>query len=62
MYVIVKYIPNENGIEMPVLIVDTHSEILEFDSPEEAEKVKDIFQANTDSGYRYVIKKVGNLK
>lgn len=62
MYVIVKYIPNENGIEMPVLIVDTHSEILEFDSPEEAEKVKDIFQANTDSGYRYVIKKVGTLK
>ena len=44
---------------MPVLIVDTHSEILEFDTPEEAEKVKDIFQANTDSGYRYVVKKVG---
>ena len=62
MYVIVKYIPNENGIEMPVLIVDTHSEILEFDSPEEAEKIKDIFQANTDSGYRYAVKKVGTLK
>jgi hypothetical protein len=60
MYVIVKYIPNENGIEMPVLIVDTHSEILEFDTPEEAEKVKDIFQANTDSGYRYVVKMVGS--
>ena len=59
MYVIIKYITNENGIEMPVLIVDTHSEILEFDTPEEAEKVKDIFQANTDSGYRYVVKKVG---
>lgn len=59
MYVIVKYIPNENGIEMPVLIVDTHSEVLEFDTPEEAEKVKDIFQANTDSGYRYVVKRVG---
>ena len=33
MYVIFKYIPNENGIEMPVLIVDTHSEILEFNKP-----------------------------
>lgn len=59
MYVIVKYIPNENGIEMPVLIIDTHSEVLEFDTPEEAEKVKALFQANTDSGYRYVVKKVG---
>jgi hypothetical protein len=62
MYVIVKYIPNENGIEMPVLIVDTHSEILEFNKPDEAEKVKELFQANTDSGYRYVVKKVGTLK
>jgi hypothetical protein len=62
MYVIVKYIPNENGIEMPVLIVDTHSEILEFNKPDEAEKVKKLFQANTDSGYRYVVKKVGTLK
>lgn len=39
MFVIVKYIPNENGVEMPVLIVDTHSEVLEFDTSEEAEKV-----------------------
>jgi len=62
MYVIVKYIPNENGIEMPVLIIDTHSEVLEFDTPEEAEKVKELFQANTDSGYKYLVKKVGNSK
>jgi hypothetical protein len=62
MFVIVKYIPNEIGMELPVLIVDTHSEILEFDSQEEAEKVKDIFQANTDSGYRYEVKRVGTLR
>jgi len=62
MFVIVKYIPNENGVEMPVLIVDTHSEVLEFDTPEEAEKVRVLFQANTDSGYKYVVKKVGTLK
>jgi len=29
---------------------------------DEAEKVKELFQANTDSGYRYVVKKVGTLK
>jgi hypothetical protein len=59
MYVIVKYIPNIKGIEMPVLIVDTHSEILEFDTQEEADKVKELFQTNTDSGYRYEVKKIG---
>lgn len=62
MFVIVKYIPNENGVEMPVLIVDTHSEVLEFDTPEEAEKIRKIFQSNTDSGYKYLVKKVGNSK
>ena len=59
MYLIVKYIPNEHGVEMPVLLVDTHSEVLEFDTHEEAEKMKNIFQSNTDSGYRYVVKKAG---
>jgi hypothetical protein len=59
MYVIVKYIPNIKGIEMPVLIVDTHSEILEFDTQGEADKVKELFQTNTDSGYRYEVKKIG---
>jgi hypothetical protein len=59
MYVIVKYIPNIKGIEMPVLIVDTHSEILEFDTQAEADKVKELFQTNTDSGYRYEVKKIG---
>lgn len=62
MYVIVKYMKNTIGIEMPVLIVDPHSEVLEFDTKEEAEKVKDIFQANTDSGYKYEVKKVGTLR
>jgi hypothetical protein len=59
MYVIVKYIPNKSGIEMPVLIVDSHSEILEFDTQVEADKVKELFQTNTDSGYRYEVKKIG---
>lgn len=62
MFVIVKYIPNKNGVEMPVLIVDTHSEVLEFDTDKEAEEVRELFQSNTDSGYRYVVKKVGTLK
>jgi hypothetical protein len=62
MYFIIKYIKNNNGVEMPVLIVDTHSEVLEFNTIEEAEKVKELFQANTDSGYRYEVKKVGTFR
>ena len=61
MYFIIKYIKNNNGVEMPVLIVDTHSEVLEFNTLEEAEKVKELFQANTYSGYRYEVKKVGTF-
>ena len=29
---------------------------------DEAEKVKELFQANTDSGYRYEVKKVGTFR
>ena len=60
MYVIVKYIKNEFGNEMPVLIVDTHSEVLEFNTPEEAEEVKNLFQSNANRGYRYIVKEVGS--
>jgi hypothetical protein len=60
MYSIVKYIKNNNDVEMPVLIVDTHSEILEFNTLEEAEKVKELFQAT--SGYRYEVEKFSTLR
>jgi hypothetical protein len=58
MYVIVKMIKNENGIKMPVLILDSSDEVLEFDTEDDAKKIKEIFQKNSDSGYEYIIKKI----
>ena len=58
MYVIVKMVKNENGVKMPVLILDSSDEVLEFDTEDEAKKIKEIFQKNSDSGYEYIIKKI----
>lgn len=58
MYVIVKMIPNQNGIKMPVIVLNRHDEIWEFDTKSEAEKMALIFEINSDSGYDYTVKKM----
>ena len=58
MFVIVKFIKNSKGVEMPVIIIDTQNEVLEFESFEEAEKMRDIMEKNSDSGYKYEVKKI----
>jgi hypothetical protein len=57
-YIILKQIKNE-AVKLPVIIIDSLGEVLEFDSFEEAEKMKQLFQSNTDSGHTYEVKKVG---
>jgi len=59
MYVIVKKIKSKKGVEIPVIILDpgTH-EILEFETKEEAEKIKELFKINSNHGYEYEIKKL----
>jgi hypothetical protein len=58
MYCIIKKIVNEKGIPVPVIVLDSHDEILEFESLEEAEIMRDTFQKNSDSGYEYIVKKI----
>ena len=58
MYCIIKKMINEKGIIIPVIVLDYEDEILEFDTQEEAEKIKDTFQKNSDSGYQYIVKKI----
>ena len=43
---------------MPVIIIDTHNEVLEFETYEEADKLRDLMEANSDSGHRYEVKKI----
>ena len=58
MYCILKYIKVDKK-ELPVIILNSQDEILEFESQSQAEEFKEILQMNSDSGYRYKIKKIG---
>jgi hypothetical protein len=58
MYVIIKHIKTENKKRVPVILLNSESEILEFDTLESAEKMKEIFELNSDSGHKYEVKKI----
>ncbi len=59
MYVIVKHIKLEDSRKkVPVILLNTQSEIWEFDTEKEAEKMRDIFELNSDSGHEYEVKKI----
>ena len=57
-YCIVKLMKNTNGIELPVILLDNHDEVWEFESADEAIRISEILTKNSDSGYRYYITKV----
>ena len=57
-YIILKQIKNEE-VKLPVVLIDSLGEVLEFEDLQEAEKTRDLFQSNTDSGHIYEIKKIG---
>lgn len=59
-YVIVKMIKTkENSSHLPVILLDSTSEVMEFETEQEAEEMRRRFQVNSDSGYSYQIKKIG---
>ena len=59
-YIIIKMVKDHRReIELPVIILDSEGEILEFDSIEAAEDMRARFEINSDSGYKYRIKKIG---
>ena len=59
MYVIIKHIKNKkNGKALPVIILNSQSVIWEFDTETEANKMKEIFELNSDSGHTYEVKKI----
>jgi len=42
----------------PVIMLDSHGEVLEFDKKEDAYELSKILNVNTDSGHKYEVKKV----
>lgn len=57
MYCIIKYLKVDKK-ELPVIILNSQDEVLEFDTEVQAEDFKNILQMNSDSGHRYAIKKI----
>jgi len=59
MWIIIKKIElNEKGVKVPVIIIDSHSEVLEFEDYAEAEKMRLLFQSNSDSAHEYIVKEI----
>jgi hypothetical protein len=58
MFVIVKNVKKKNGKVLPVILLNSHSEIWEFNSFDEAMNIKDVFENNSDSGHVYSVKKI----
>jgi hypothetical protein len=58
MWVIIKFIKNLNGVELPVIILNSQNEIWEFETEDEANQMRKIFELNSDSGHKYNIKKI----
>jgi len=59
MYCIIKHIKrDDNSKKLPVILLNSQSEIWEFDTLSEAELMKDIFQTNSDSNHTYEVKKI----
>jgi hypothetical protein len=58
MYVIIKHIKADSKKKVPVILLNSDSEIWEFDTIKEAEEMRDIFELNSDSGHKYEVKKI----
>ena len=58
MYIIIKHVKTRNDRKLPVILLDTQGEVWEFDNKDKAQDMVNIFNANTDSGHKYEVKKV----
>jgi hypothetical protein len=61
-FIIIKEIETIHKTTVPVVILDDLGEVMEFSSEEEAQKLKEIFQRNSDSGHTYIIREIRNKK
>ncbi len=51
MYVIIKHVKTQDDRTLPVIMLDTQSEVWEFDNRDKAQEMVNILNTNTDSGH-----------
>ncbi len=58
MYCIIKELVLENGVTQNVILVNSMSEIIEFNNYTEAKDLATIFETNSDSNIKYIVKRI----
>ncbi len=58
-FLIIKEIKSDNGKVLPVVLLDSQADVMEYDTREEADKMAAILNINSDSGHTYRVKKIG---
>ena len=58
-YLIIKEIKSNNGKVLPVVLLDSQADVMEFENKEEADKMATMLNINSDSGHTYRAKKIG---
>lgn len=58
-YLIIKEVKSINGTILPVVLLDTHSDVMEFEDKNDADEMAEILNINSDSGHNYRVKKIG---
>jgi len=59
MYVFLKFVKQQTSdVKLPVIILDNHGEVMEFETEEQAEEMRSLFELNSDSGHKYQVKKI----
>ena len=55
-YIILKHIKRSNDRIVPVILLDTNHEILEFETEAGAKSLAELLEVNSDSGHKYEVK------
>lgn len=61
VYCIKKEMVDSNGKRIHILLTNGLAEVLEFKSIEEANKIVEVMNANTDSGWNYSVIPTGKV-
>jgi len=57
-YIIIKKVENSRGVTIPIIILNGLSEVMEFDDYESANKMAQLFEVNSDSGWKYTVRRI----
>lgn len=61
-FIIVKHVKRSTGLLVPVILLDSSHEVLEFEDKEEAVTLANLLELNSDSGHKYEVKATSDKK